>query len=138
MRNRAKCKLCEEIIESLHPQDYVPCKCGEIAVDGGKEANKCAALHWENFLRIDDNDKIVEVKVIDATEEDIVINPTTNLNDRKRELVDVLKGYIDSFNRLPEHARSNFITHYDLQAALLVIYEVLNELCPSGSHLENK
>lgn len=35
--NKAKCKACNEIIESTHRHDFVKCKCGSIAVDGGKE-----------------------------------------------------------------------------------------------------
>jgi hypothetical protein len=34
--NQAQCKLCGDIIESKYGHDYVRCKCGEIAVDGGK------------------------------------------------------------------------------------------------------
>ena len=35
--NRAKCNKCGDIITSYHRHDYVPCKCGAIAVDGGTE-----------------------------------------------------------------------------------------------------
>lgn len=33
--NKAKCRKCGDIIESKHVHDYVSCKCGAIAVDGG-------------------------------------------------------------------------------------------------------
>ena len=33
--NRVKCLKCKNIIESTHRHDYVPCSCGNIAVDGG-------------------------------------------------------------------------------------------------------
>lgn len=33
--NKAKCRKCGDIIESKYVHDYVPCKCGAIAVDGG-------------------------------------------------------------------------------------------------------
>lgn len=36
-RNRARCRKCITIIESEHRHDYVSCKCGAIAVDGGKD-----------------------------------------------------------------------------------------------------
>lgn len=36
-RNRAKCLECREIIESKHRHDYVVCKCGHLAVDGGTD-----------------------------------------------------------------------------------------------------
>jgi len=35
--NKARCLLCNTIIESSHRHDYVKCKCGAIAVDGGKD-----------------------------------------------------------------------------------------------------
>ena len=34
-RNRARCKVCGDEIQSRHRHDYVACKCGKIAVDGG-------------------------------------------------------------------------------------------------------
>ncbi len=51
--NKAKCKLCSDVIESFHQHDYVSCSCGEIAVDGGPEGLRCIAMNWENFIRID-------------------------------------------------------------------------------------
>ena len=37
IRNRARCKRCGEVIESLHRHDYRACRCGVIAVDGGHD-----------------------------------------------------------------------------------------------------
>jgi tRNA(Ile2) C34 agmatinyltransferase TiaS len=41
--NKAQCKLCNDVIESVHGHDFRWCKCGEIAVDGGKRYLKRAA-----------------------------------------------------------------------------------------------
>lgn len=35
--NKIKCKKCGDIIESTHVHDYRVCKCGAVAVDGGKD-----------------------------------------------------------------------------------------------------
>lgn len=36
--NRARCKQCNDIIESKHTHDYMTCKCGIIwTVDGGPD-----------------------------------------------------------------------------------------------------
>ncbi len=35
MKNQARCKKCGDVIESKHRHDFVQCKCGAIAVDGG-------------------------------------------------------------------------------------------------------
>ena len=34
--NKIKCKKCNEVIESVHGHDFKSCKCGAVAVDGGK------------------------------------------------------------------------------------------------------
>ena len=35
IKNAIQCKLCGEVIESKHVHDFVQCKCGACAVDGG-------------------------------------------------------------------------------------------------------
>ena len=35
MRNRIKCRKCNDIIESKSRHDFVWCKCKSVAVDGG-------------------------------------------------------------------------------------------------------
>lgn len=36
-RNAVKCEHCGQVIESRYTHDFVLCKCGCVAVDGGKE-----------------------------------------------------------------------------------------------------
>ncbi len=38
--NRAMCRSCGEVIESLHRHDMVYCSCGKVAVDGGYDYHK--------------------------------------------------------------------------------------------------
>ena len=35
--NKIRCKKCGDIIESTHRHDFKFCKCGAVAVDGGKD-----------------------------------------------------------------------------------------------------
>ena len=35
IRNRARCLLCGDIIESRNRHDFVTCSCGALSVDGG-------------------------------------------------------------------------------------------------------
>ncbi len=37
IRNAIQCKVCGETIESHYRHDYVVCKCGSCAVDGGHD-----------------------------------------------------------------------------------------------------
>ena len=35
VRNAARCRRCDTIVESRHVHDFAMCKCGAIFVDGG-------------------------------------------------------------------------------------------------------
>ena len=37
IKNAIQCKLCGEVIESTYRHEYVQCKCGACAVDGGHD-----------------------------------------------------------------------------------------------------
>ena len=37
IKNVIQCKLCGEVIESTYRHEYVQCKCGACAVDGGHD-----------------------------------------------------------------------------------------------------
>ena len=101
MRNRAKCKLCSDIIESFHATDYVICKCGQISVEGG-EALRCAAMDWDNFLRVDDlgNEIIVTLHQQVANRAAMM----ENIKPTKKELLDMLDKMIKDIEGLPEGA----------------------------------
>jgi tRNA(Ile2) C34 agmatinyltransferase TiaS len=50
--NKAQCKLCGDVIESKHGHDFVRCKCGEIAVDGGKNYLRRSAKNLDNIIEL--------------------------------------------------------------------------------------
>lgn len=118
MRNRAKCKKCLSIIESYTVQDYVTCKCGEIAIDGGNIDLKCYANDFANFMRIDDegNEIVVTVK-----EGDNIGNKLDTLPPSRQELLDILTDMIKKYDELPQHAMTAPVTHYDLQSVLMLV-----------------
>ena len=37
IKNSIRCKHCDDVIESKHRHDYVSCKCGKVAADGGQD-----------------------------------------------------------------------------------------------------
>lgn len=37
IRNAIRCNICGDIIESTYRHDYVTCRCGACAVDGGHD-----------------------------------------------------------------------------------------------------
>lgn len=122
MKNRAKCKLCGDIIESFHDQDYVNCKCGQISVYGG-DKQLCASVDWNNFLRVDDEGNEIIVKVEDKQKE---TDPITIVAKPKREdLLKELQMMIEECDRLPEMAFTQHVSQYDLYRALMIIKTIL-------------
>ena len=124
MKNRAKCKLCHEIIESFHSSDYVMCKCGEISLDGG-EALRCSAKNWSNFLRIDDEGKEVLVIVKDTNVKRLDMEKHTPAKLSKEELISFLDEMVANIESLPQHAMSVPITHYDFVSLLMLLSSIL-------------
>lgn len=47
-KNKARCRLCKDVIESKFRWDFVSCKCGAIAVDGGNDYHRRVG-NRENF-----------------------------------------------------------------------------------------
>ncbi len=126
MKNRAKCKLCNDIIESFHDQDYVFCRCHEISVFDGI-ALRCTANNWANFLRVDDqgNEIVVKVKEMSSDVKQLDMPPS---KPDKKELLGMLNDMIKNIDNLPQHAATAPITHYDFASALLLISELFKAL----------
>lgn len=125
MRNRAKCKQCNSIIESFMQGDYVSCKCGQIAVNHGP-AMFCEALDWNNFLRLDeeDNEKPVTYKEKKQGEDESVNKDEQAHKPTKEELIRILDEMIKSYEHLPQHALMQPVTHAD-QLSLLIMFSSL-------------
>lgn len=126
MKNRAKCKLCNSILESFHTYDYVTCKCGEISISGGNDRLECSAKNWSNFLRIDDNGNEIIVKVkgesetIETTAQEV---PPMSRDDK----IDMLEAMILNIEHLPERAKFEPITHMDMYSYMAVVLSILKE-----------
>lgn len=121
MRNRAKCKLCNSIIESFTLYDYVICACEEISISGGAYELNCSAKDFANFVRVDDQGNELTVTVVEKKDNDI--SPSNTLN--KKELIDMLEEMVKSIEHLPQEAMTSSINHYDFASALLLIISIL-------------
>lgn len=111
MRNRAKCKKCESIIESMKDRDTVNCACGEIYVSGGEKFG-CGASNWENFLRVDDEGNIVIPTIKEA--------PRLT----KSDLLDALDEMIKKIEEMPQNAMVVSINHYDFVSLLILLSSI--------------
>lgn len=57
--NKITCKRCGEIIESITVHDYVTCKCGSCAVDGGHTYLRRSGYpeNWEDLSVIEKDEE---------------------------------------------------------------------------------
>ena len=132
MRNRAKCKLCSSVIESLDDkpftdkeEDWIKCKCGEIAICGGLSSyHSRVSTSYDNMLRVDDNGNEIPVQV-KQTESKNAKEETFGVKPDRDQLLQMLFDQIKNSEGLPPHVRSSFVTYLDLEAALWLIYAIL-------------
>lgn len=129
MKNRAKCKLCQSIIESFHRYDYVTCQCAEIAISGGRDVYEVYAKSFENFLRIDDLDNEIMVKEQKDFKE-VYSDPKDvkqlyNDNPTREDKLKLLDEMIKTYENLPPNALNAPITGYDLLSSLLLVSSIL-------------
>ncbi len=128
MRNRAKCKLCQSIIESYHEHDYVDCKCGEISIHGGLSKLGCAAKDFKNFMRVDDlnNEIIVTLKEkgADEKEDDSTKDKSIDKASTREEKLKLLDEMIANIEKIPQNGMLSPINHYDFCSALLLLSSI--------------
>ena len=57
LANKIRCKKCNEIIESVDRHDFKFCKCGAVAVDGGKDYLRRTGEEedWEELSEYEEN-----------------------------------------------------------------------------------
>ena len=53
MGTKVRCLKCDDVIESKHRHDFVWCKCGAIAVDGGSDYLKLTG-NFEDWEILDE------------------------------------------------------------------------------------
>lgn len=54
----------------------------------------------------------------------------TSDNDKlsSEDLIKILDGLIDGFERIPEHAKSCFVTNYEMQSVLILLSSIFKSL----------
>jgi len=124
LRNRGKCRLCGDIIESRHRHDYISCGCGEISVDGGFDYRRATFKHPENFIYLDDEGNEIIYKLKEEKEA-AKETETRNLPKPPRdELLDILDEMVKRIEDLPQHAALAPITHADFASLLMLLSSI--------------
>lgn len=129
MKNRAKCRLCSDIIESKEAHDHIICGCGEIAIEGGGQFFRQMAKKKENFIRLkDDNTELlVPDKVTTPTQ--TIIEELKMPTPTYEELFQILVDKSNAIEAMPDHAMHIAINHYDYGSLLLLLVALFKERC---------
>lgn len=125
MPNRAKCKKCNEIIESKSRYDFITCKCGEITVSGGSEYFHINLKEKESLMLVDDEGN----EIIPKTSDDKNLSNDTVDKQKtfdKKNLLDELTAMMSSYENLPSEALYAPVTHADFYSLLLVLTRLLD------------
>lgn len=149
MRNRGKCKLCKDVLESFHEFDRVECSCGEVSITGGQVKFLVFAKDFANFLRIDDQDKEISVKIREKDEMELLEcgasidsdsgdnnNGNVDLDGKgigedlrpaftRDELVATVDHLISYIDGLDSHRQLQPVSQIDLKGILSLIRDVL-------------
>jgi hypothetical protein len=123
--NRAKCRLCKSVIESYHQYDYIACKCGEIAISGGESKFEVFANDFANIIRIDNDGKEINVKVVEK-EKDVVTEIPSKTS--REDLLKMLDDMIAAYDNLPSHALTSPVTHRDFESLLILVSSILRAI----------
>jgi len=60
--NKIKCNKCGDIIESTHRYDFKYCKCGTVAVDGGKDyLKRCFINSSDDFTELSECEETIQI-----------------------------------------------------------------------------
>ena len=123
---RAKCKLCNNIVEIKNRIDMFSCPCGEITIDY-ITAHMHASLKTDksNLLFVDEDDN--EIVPASWTTEQIIIDrkveemgEDVNLGSR-RELLSMIDALIHNIDSMPNQGRFAPVTHSDFAELLSLV-----------------
>ena len=129
MKNRAKCRLCQTLIESFFERDFITCKCGEISVFGG-DGMHTKAKDYANFLRVDEMGNEIPVKYVSVHEDEKSNGQPTDAPKEfsKAELIEELETFIKNDLQLPDDAHIQHISFVDLLRYMVPILSILKKL----------
>jgi hypothetical protein len=90
--NSVICKKCGDVIYSRHRHDFVTCKCGNVAVDGGQEYLRRSYEQPESFIDISwELDTTIYNKCAEAAQE--AMDTNRNAKGIANAVMRCLRGY---------------------------------------------
>ncbi len=129
---KAKCKLCNNIIEIKNRVDMFSCPCGEITIDYiTTQLHACIKTDKTNLMFVDDEGNEIMTKPLET--EDVAWIDGKNIDElsrplgedfnigNRRELLSMLDAMILQIDSLPQPAKFAPVTHSDFSELLTLI-----------------
>lgn len=113
MPKRAKCKICNTIIESKNNNIIEECKCGQLSIQGGTELIVSVKEDITSFVCVDDEGN----EILPKRKE----NPEKLDSPTKEELLETLQHLARSIDELPPHAKFTPVIQSELSSLLALI-----------------
>lgn len=129
--NRAKCALCNDIVQSCFSYDEAVCICGEVHVKGGElQGFKASSGNWANILVVDDVGNRICTDKDDGNGDNeegarSEMPSQAVLGVTKEELIDAFADNLASIEKLPNHVLDSFVTTRDFLNCMLIIVNIL-------------
>ncbi len=126
---KAKCKLCNNIIEIKNRTDMFSCPCGEITIDYiTTQLHASIKTDKTNLLFVDDDNNEILNKTLETEDAawidgKSIEDPTSeeiNTHSR-RELLSMVDALILNIDRMPQEAKYAPVTHSDFSELLTLI-----------------
>lgn len=124
MRNRAKCKLCSSIIESLTKEDHISCECGEIEISGGNEAFLIKAKDFTNFIRIAEDDSEIKPVIMEKKKEQLPL-PAEMQEQKITQTAAIFKEMVQRLERMKIEELTSPMSHQDFLYFLYLFADFL-------------
>lgn len=118
MLTRAKCKLCNKVIDIVSKDDWISCDCGEIMVKLVNSVMTVMSKHEGNLFSVDDQGNEILVQTIDPPISNVIEKPNRD------DLIKMLDKMIKDIEDLPSQAMTTYISQYDLMSALMLVSEL--------------
>lgn len=113
MKNRAKCRVCNDILENVKNLETVTCRCGEISLDTSPDGlHAHIKSDKNNLIFVDDEGNLI----VPGTIEKESAKPPT-----KEELLDILDSMVENIRSLPPQAMHAPVNHSDFCSLLLFL-----------------
>lgn len=119
MKNRTKCKSCNDIIETIGKGDFIMCSCGKICISQREDHLRARFDNREDIVFVDDEGN----EILPTYKDDIQKQEPLSKPNRE-ELLEIMDEMVKRIQELPQHATLTPVTHADFASLLMLLSSI--------------